>query len=364
MRVLDGLIADLESAVQEGWQERRIEVLRKVTDLFVAGADQLKEEHVGVFDDVLLRLTDEVESKVLAELSGRLAPVDIAPRGVVQRLAHHDEIAVSGPVLRQSRRLTDDDLIVIAKSKGQMHLGAISERARLAAAVTDVLVERGDSTVVRKLSSNQGATFSSAGFNTLARRAQSDEQLAVNLGGRVDLPPDVLKGLVAKATEEVRARLLRGTSPERQAVVRQAIDAVSAQVSRDATAPRDFRRAESLLAEMKEMGQLNESAIVKFAHAGQYEEMVVGLAMLCGSQVDLIEPLVRNPAYDGLLLACKACAIHWQTLSAILAKRFPARPVSGAELDRARTDFLKLSAATAERVFRFWLVQGVSKRTH
>ncbi len=362
MGVLDEMIADLESAVQEGRQERRVEVLRKVTDLFVAGADQFNEEHVGLFDGVLMRLTEQVESSALAELSGRLAPVANAPNAIILNLARNDEITIAGPVLAQSTRLTDADLIDIAKTKGQMHLGAISERQRLAAAVTDILVERGDTTVVRKLSSNRGAAFSDAGFNTLATRAQSDEQLAMNLSGRVDLPPKVLQEMMAKATEEVRARLMRGAPPARRAEIQKAIDAASARVSRDAAAPRDFRRAESLLAEMQELGQLDESAVMKFANAGQYEEMVVGLAMLCNSKVDLIEPLVRNPAYDGLLLACKACEVHWSTFSAILAKRFPGRPISGVELDKARTDFLKTSAATAKRVFRFWLVRSTTEK--
>ena len=362
MRVLDGLIADLESAVQEGRQEKRVEVLRKVTDLFLAGADRFNEEHVDVFDGVLVRLTDQVESKVLAELSAKLAPVDKAPHAVVQSLACHDEIAVAGPVLTQSARLTDDDLMMIAKSKGQTHLGAISERARLAAAVTDILVARGDSAVVRKLSGNKGAAFSSAGFNVLARRAQSDEQLAINLGGRVDVPPSVFQELMAKATETVRERLMAATSPERRADIQKALDAAAAQVSRDVSAPRDFRRAESLCAEMKEMGQLDETAVMKFANAGQYEEMVVGLALLCGADLDLIEPLVRSAAYDGLLLVCKACEIHWPVFSAILANRFPGRRISGAELDKARTDFLKLSSAMAKRVFRFWLVRGTAQK--
>lgn len=358
---MDGLVADLESAVQEGRHDKRIEVLRKVTDLFLAGADRFKDEHVGIFDDVLTRLTDQVESGVLAELSDRLGPVENAPRGVIRSLAGHDEIAVAGPVLTQSARLTDDDLIAIAKSKGQMHLGAISERGRLAAAVTDILVERGDTAVVRKLSLNRGASFSDTGFDALAKRAENDDQLAVNLGGRVDLPPNILEDLIAKATETVRARLMAGAPPERRADLRNAIEAVSARVRREVSVPRDFRRAEKLLAELKEMNQLDEAAVAKFAQAGQYEEMVVGLAMLCGARLELIEPLVQSPSYDGLLLACKACDIHWPTLSAILTKRFPHRPMSPTELDRAKADFLKLAAATARRVFRFWLVRDAAQ---
>ena len=38
-------------------------------------------------------------------------------------------------------------------------------------------------------------------------------------------------------------------------------------------------------------------------------------------------------------------------------------PYGGPSLDitQARSDFLKLTAATAQRMFRFWLVRGVAK---
>ncbi len=361
MQILDGLFADLEFAVQEGREDKRVEVLRKVTDLFLVGADRFRAEHLDVFDDVLARLTDRVESQVLAELSKRLAPVANAPRGIIQSLANRDEIDVAGPVLTYSPRLTDADLIPIASSKGQPHLGAISGRAHLAATVTDILVARGDDAVVRKLSGNRGAAFSGAGFDALAMRARSDEQLAVNLGGRLDLPRRILEDLIARATERVRQRLMASVPPERKADLRKAIAMVSAQVHREVSAPRDFRRAESLIAEMQELGQLNDVAVARFAEAGQYEEMVVSLATLCGAKVELIEPLMQSPACDGLLLACRACDIHWTTLSAILTKRFPHRPISATDLEQARVDYQKVSTATAQRVFRFWLVRGVTQ---
>ena len=358
------LISDLESAIQEGQQDKRVAILRQVTDLFVIGAEGFNEDHVNVFGDVLARLANRVENKVLAELSVKLAPVANAPNAIVQKFARHDEIAVAGPVLTQSPRLSDNDLIEIAKSKGQMHLGAISERTRLAAAVTDVLVARGDSSVVLKLSRNRGAAFSNAGFSALAKRAEGDEQLTESVGSRVDLPPEVLRDLIAKATETVRARLLRGTSPEGRAVIQKAIDAASARVADEAAAPRDFRRAEKVVDAMKAHGQLNEAALVGFAEAGQIEEMVVALARLGLAPVGLIAPLAQNPSYDGLLTACKACDLSWRTFSAILARRFPDRAPSMAEIDKACADFHKMSPATAKRIYRFWLVQGAAKQLH
>ena len=58
---------------------------------------------------------------------------------------------------------------------------------------------------------------------------------------------------------------------------------------------RDFRRAERLIDEMKQLGQLSETSIANFAQAGQYEEMVVALARLSLAPIELIGPLVQQP---------------------------------------------------------------------
>jgi uncharacterized protein (DUF2336 family) len=105
---------------------------------------------------------------------------------------------------------------------------------------------------------------------------------------------------------------------------------------------------------------LNEAVIVEFAKAGKYEEMVAGLARMCSAPVELVEKLMQNTRYDGVLVACKAAGLHWQTFSAILSKRYSHHQVSAMELEKARTDFIKLSAVTAQRMLRFWLVRGVS----
>ena len=89
-----------------------------------------------------------------------LAPIDYAPFEVIQHLAWDDEIEVAGSVLAQSSRLGTETLVEIASQKGQEHLLAISGRADLPTAVTDVIVDRGESRVIRKLANNASAHFS------------------------------------------------------------------------------------------------------------------------------------------------------------------------------------------------------------
>src|SRR5438105_2175043 len=122
MSLSRSVIDELEVALQSGSISRRTELLRRVTDLFVGGVDSYSMEQISIFDDVMGRLITDIEGRVLAELGIRLAPIAKAPTGVIHRLARDDDVAVAGPVLQQSERLTDNDLVEIAKSKGQEHL--------------------------------------------------------------------------------------------------------------------------------------------------------------------------------------------------------------------------------------------------
>src|SRR5205085_5067268 len=138
----------------------------------------------------------------------------------------HDEIVVAGPVLKDSRQLTSDDLVDIARRKSQDHLLAISGRSEIDEAVTDVLVDRGNAAVARKIAVNAGARFSQNGFATLVRRAEKDDVLAEAAGRRTDIPPALFKQLLAKATETVKAKLL-AARPDAAANLAEALNKVA-----------------------------------------------------------------------------------------------------------------------------------------
>src|SRR5262249_43495664 len=150
------------------------------------------------------------------ELSTRLALVDYAPIRIIRRLAKDDEIAVAEPILRQSSRLSDNDLIEIARTKSQGHLLAISGRQKINPAVTNVLLARGNREVIHKLANNAGASFSEPGFTTLVLKAEADEGLCEAIGLRLDVPSHLFQQLLIQATKTVRARLLALAPPETQ----------------------------------------------------------------------------------------------------------------------------------------------------
>ena len=93
------LISELEDAVRRGSQEKRVETLRRVTNLFLVGHERLSEVQIQVFDEVLGHLITRMESAAMIELSERLAPINNAPIKVVHTLARDDEISIAWPFL-------------------------------------------------------------------------------------------------------------------------------------------------------------------------------------------------------------------------------------------------------------------------
>jgi uncharacterized protein (DUF2336 family) len=356
--VSSSLIIELEEAVHSRSSEKRVETLRRVTDLFLGEADRLNDEQIGLFDDVLGQLIHRIETKALAELSSRLAPIPSAPIDVIRRLARHDEITVAGPVLTESPRLTASDLIEVAKTKSQSHLLAISGRSQLEEIVTDVLLTHGNHEVASRLATNTGARFSEAGFETLVKAGETDAALAERVGLRLDLPLRLLRELLLKATEAVRSRLLSLASPENRDEIRRVLGSICSEVSHEVTAPRDFNKALALVLAMQKEDQLNEAALVQFATARKYEETVAALSLLCGASIEIIKPVMKATTPDGLLIPCKAADLKWATVTAILKNRFAHHSISDLDLAHCKSNFVALSKTTAQRALRFWMVRN------
>lgn len=362
MSSCSAIINELEEAVNSGSADKRLSTLRRITGLFLDKSDQLNDEQVAVFDDVLVHLIERIETKALVQLSASLAPLDNAPIEVVRSLARNDEISVAGPVLTQSTRLDESDLIEIARSKGQGHLLAMSGRASLNDRVTDILVERGDHEVAHRLVQNPGARFSNAGFERLVLGAGSDEALAEKLGLRLDMPAPILRHLLQKASNAVRARLLASATPENQEKIQSALATIVNEVGREASSARDFRKSESLVSELNRQGKLNESMLLQFAKDRKYEEMTSTLALFCQAPVAVIELLMKNANNEGVLLACKTAKLSWPTASAILQVRFSHHSITEPELADAKASFIALTQASAQRAFRFMLAQHVARK--
>ena len=361
------IIDEVESAIRLGSAEKGLEKVRRVTDLFLSSAGSFDDAQIALFDDVLERLIGTIELRAiadmgariaLAEIAAQLAPIAQAPPSVIRRLAGNDEIRIAGPVLQESARLDDAALVALAATKGEPHLLAIAGRWWLKEIVTDALLARRYPSVSRKLANNPGARVSTSGFALIVGQAESDPELAISVGVRVDLPSELRRELLRSATDVVRTRLLSRAPPHLFEDIQNAIAAVSVGADREMSGVRDFVGAKQAIAKLKEAGQLNEAALLGFAALRRYEETVAALAELSDSTVEVIRPLMQSLRDDGLLVPCRAAQLSWDTAAAVLESRYATGAMKPADVARAQNHFARMTSENARRTLRFWQVRA------
>jgi uncharacterized protein (DUF2336 family) len=352
------LIAEVENAISAGSSEKRVETLRRVTDLFLLNADQCAADQVEVFDDVFCRLAERIETRARAELAGRLASVDNAPIGLARSLANDTAIEVAGPMLSQSNRLSEEDLLACANNGGQDRLLAISKRGSISEAVSDALVTRGNSAVVRSVAQNGGARFSSRGFGKLVERSIEDEALALCVGMRKDIPKDHLQSLIMRASEAVSRKLVAG-NPAAAAEVDRVLHGMTGN-PREAKRPaRDYKYAESLLASIKTSAAPIEPIVQQFAKAGRFEETVMALADTCRLPLAAVDHIMtdQRPENQLPIVLCKAAGFSWPTTKCVLQLQRAETSVPPGAWEAALADFNLLQTTTAQRIVRFYQIR-------
>jgi len=291
------LAEELEVVVASGSAARRSDILSRVTDLFIHDAARYSPDQVRLFGDVMARLARGMGVEARARLAERLAPIANAPVDVIQLLALDDDASVAGPVLIQSKRLPERDLLLVAGSKGQLHLLAAAHRERLSQPVTDTLIARGDHTVLATLTRNRGALFSAAGRRRLRERASADGALKVEPAHRSD--------------EEADHNSRGG----------------------------------------------GEAEVYRNARAGRIADTAAVLGILAGIPGDAVERALLNPRAEAVLIIAKAAGLSSITTEALVRLRAGERGMSAEEVAAALAKFNRLPRDSARRVLNFFRIR-------
>jgi len=361
------IISEVESALTGASSEKRTDILRRVTDLFVASADSCSEAQAEVFDGVMGQLISHVESRAAIELSHRLSTISSAPRETVRRLANNDDIEIAAPVLLRSNRLTDNDIIEIAKLKSQAHLAKIAGRPTLSTAVTDVLVDYGNAHVANELAGNAGAEFSQLGMAKLVLRADGDDRLTQSIAQRHDIPPRQFQQLLRQATDVVRKKLLADAPPERRAIIEQVLEDISAQSVPRRVARQAMAIAQQTMAALSQDTQLFQTKLIEFANEKRIPELIAGLSIISGVSNDEVEQLFYSPNELGMMVLCKSLALDWQRAEMLILATPNAQSFEQEQLDDLQAHYERLSTPSAQRLMRFWqgrqaVVKAMSKK--
>jgi uncharacterized protein (DUF2336 family) len=347
------LIAEIESVVKAGPPERRIRLFRRVTNLFLADADRLSEDQIGVFDDILVRLMENAEARTLTKLSAPLADLKSAPREVIRRLAHHEDATVAAPILLKCECLSDHELATIASERGEKHLSAIAKRSTLSCTVTDILLSANDTGICGILAKNPGARFSNLGFSRLTDAAARDDEIAYALVCRPDLPVAALRDLVAKCTPALQSRVVKVAPPDLHQAIHAAIDELAARARERKAEPVDYSEAKATVLALNNSGRLNDSMLHRFAMRREHRNIIAALSLLASVPTEKIEPLLEAQDCQGLVVACRASRLNWNTTAALIRNRETGNSLSTKDLEWAKEIFETLSLSAAQRAIRF-----------
>jgi len=358
----DGFIEQLEAAFGDRDLGRRAEVLRKVTDLFVSKSGSFSEDQIALFDTVMARLLEHIERSARAQFGSRLATLPDAPRGVIRLLADDDAIEVAGPVLTHSERLDLDTLIDAAKTKSQGHLLAISGRKVLVEALTDVLVDRGNRTVVSMTARNSGAKFSDFGVSTLVTKACDDGDLALCIWARPDIPRQNLVKLFVDASEEVKHQLIEA-DPKRAEMIKAMVAKATDQIQTKArTGSADFAEATKVVGALHAVGKLDETQLLIFADEGSFDKVVVAMSLMCDLPIGLVERAFVQNQTEQIIILARSQELSWATTMKLLFLHAGVNGSSRQQLDVSFANFFRLQPKTARTALQFYRMREKADR--
>jgi uncharacterized protein (DUF2336 family) len=343
-------LQELDEAILRGSTESREKALWYATDKLMVGG--YTEDEIWTFGEVIGRLADTIEVAARARLATRLASADHAPTNVVKKLAFDDSIDVAGPILQHNERLDTKTLINNIRTKGQLHLLAISKRKSVPSIVTDELVTRGNREVVTSLACNSGASFSKFGFLHMIKRSEGDSILTESLGLRKDIPRQIFQQLIAKASADVRRKLEQERPDLLGEIHTSVIEAAGALQSKFGPATEKYFTAKRIVTARQRLGQLNENAIVEYARNHKIEETTVGLSLLCSLPFSAVEHALADPEIT--LILAKAQNFEWDTAMSLLFLRARDHRIKASDLDDMKGQFDQLNRKTSQEVLSFY----------
>ena len=346
-------LAELERLATETSTDKRRELLRRITDLFLITADSQAETETRLFDDVLGRIAFDLEAQIRKELSERLARQKNAPPNLIDRLAR-DEIAVARPILENSPCLEDQQLVSIASTHGQDHLHAIARRENIGETVTDVIVARGEDRVLECVSENTSARFSEKGFSTLVEKSADNETLQLTLGNRSDMPEKLRDQLARNIAERLSTTMLPQAAGVSDAHLEETLKMKLELVGLNSPV---FQDARTYIDHLINNNRLNEKTLADLAKADRREETILALAHLTGIPEKTAVNIISNGQIQPLAIVCKANRFSQSTFAAILNLVAREKNLPSQNVIRIIKHYDTMEEAAVQRVMRFLKVR-------
>lgn len=350
-------LQELVDLAKEPSSEKRRDLLRNVTDIFLEAPDTYNAAERDHFSGIMGDVAREMEVHVRAELANRLSTIAEAPRDLVERLAQ-DVIEVAAPILENSERLSEAALLEIIREKGNEHRALVAGRSDVSEKMSDALVEHGNDAVVTVLVQNECAEIGRAAMSNVVKRAEMNSKLQAPLLDREDLPPDLMHDMFWFVSTALRGRILELSAQMDPDIVDRVLAQTEHKVLKDMAADDELSNvAHKFINDKIALRELSESLLVHLARDGRTRELIIGFARLAKVDESTAGRILKDPTGEGLAIACRAARFERATFSTLAL-------LAGDGVQRTAVDTARLLELydqvphdIALRTMRFWRVR-------
>jgi uncharacterized protein (DUF2336 family) len=193
-----------------------------VAKMCLESRSDLTERELTLTFEILRMLIDKVEVEVRRNISDYLSERIDVPKDLIAFLAN-DIVHVAYPILRNSKLLTDMDLIRLISDHGHGHAMAIATRTDLTEPVSSILVAMNDDLIDTTLAKNLTAQIGHADLSHLVDRSVENVGLRAPLTHRGDLGNDLARNLYTVVGEALRRHIVENYDVD-EALAYEAVD--------------------------------------------------------------------------------------------------------------------------------------------
>jgi uncharacterized protein (DUF2336 family) len=357
-----GMHQELTRIAAERSPEKRLELLHRVTDLYLDGVDTNSNSEAYLFNEIMEKIVDQFSRDIKKQVSSTLAILADFPSNIVRKLADDADIEIARPVLRNAFSLTDDDLVHLAQRGSQAHLAAIAGRATVPEKVTDVLIDRGEREVVHTVTGNHGARFSESGMDRLLGKAEEDVDLREMLVERPDLSPRVVERLLPLVSESLAMKLAeRGYDvqgalpPDMVASLRQRFT-MALRIRKE-----NILQVSVVIEEIRKGHARLDESVRQIAETGRLLDVSALMSTFTRLDRDHVFKLLYKGQMQTILVLCRSLELSWATLDAILAIRAVKNGETYFSDPTVRAEYEATDMVTSQRAIRFLRVRQVAQ---
>ncbi len=348
--------AMLLDLAKETSSEKRRELLRQITDVFLADPPERSERASALFDEIVAAVAADLETQVRIELARKVAASNVPVQRTARRLAM-DEIEVARHVIERSKALSEADILDVIKQKSQDHMMAVTKRPHIGASVSSALVERGEDRVLASLLENRTARIDRLTYEKVAERVADNPVLHAPFVKNQNVPLDLLNSVYLKVESDLRKEIMRkfhGVSPaELEAAIEISRTHLSAAYG---ALPDDYQLAKEHVAALNKKGQLKPPMLVQLLRENKKTAFLVAFAQLVDIEFDLGRRLVEGKDLDALAMLSRGAGFDRGLFVTIcLLVSGDAHGITKAE--QFGKLYEQVPVAAAQRALRFWKVR-------